>query len=614
MFKRGLLNSVGLKWRLLIPSTLAAIVCIVIVQTWTLGVSGDALERRMGSNLDVSMSLLRTYLDQAGMHWSVDGGKLKLGATAASDLSDFIDKASSASKGVATIFSGDERVATSVRKADGARALGTHLTDDKVREAVLRQGQTYRGQTTILGRRYLTIYEPIRDAANTIVGILFVGLPTEELEAVKWNVIIQGMSVAALVVLLLSAANAWLMGVTLKPLDRLVAVMRIIAQGELEAEIPGAERKDQVGRMSNALQIFRRAAIDKLGMQSQAEAAGRVIEQERSAREAHRANAATQLGIVVGSLETGLHRLSEGDLVVRIEEPFAPEYESLRLNFNQAVKKLAATVTAVVQTSQAIAAGVQKITSASQDLARRTEGQAATLEESTTALRDLASAVNNTADHSIRTKDIISSAKEDTLGSAEVVTKTVAAISGIMASSQKIGTIIGVIDEIAFQTNLLALNAGVEAARAGDAGRGFAVVASEVRALAHRSADAAKEIKNLISISTREVVDGVKLVGETGRAFERINSQISIIDGGILEIAGRAVEQSITLKKVNMSVGELDQSTQQNAAMAEQATAACQSLIQQTSNLERMVSQFVVVETAASLATREFPSKRQSAA
>jgi len=222
--------------------------------------------------------------------------------------------------------------------------------------------------------------------------------------------------------------------------------------------------------------------------------------------------------------------------------------------------------------------------------------------------------VNNTADHSIRTKDIISSAKEDTLGSAEVVTKTVAAISGIMASSQKIGTIIGVIDEIAFQTNLLALNAGVEAARAGDAGRGFAVVASEVRALAHRSADAAKEIKNLISISTREVVDGVKLVGETGRAFERINSQISIIDGGILEIAGRAVEQSITLKKVNMSVGELDQSTQQNAAMAEQATAACQSLIQQTSNLERMVSQFVVVETAASLATREFPSKRQSAA
>jgi len=369
-----------------------------------------------------------------------------------------------------------------------------------------------------------------------------------------------------------------------------------------------------VGRMSSALQTFREAALDKLKMQSEADAAGLVSDQERSAREAHGANAATQLGVVVRSLETSLHRLSDGDLLVRIKEPFAPEYESLRLNFNEAVEKLAVTVTTVVQASQAIATGVQQITSASEDLARRTERQAATLEESTAALRDLAHAVNGTAEHSIKTKDIISAAKSDTLGSADVVRKTIAAISGIMASSQKIETISGVIDEIAFQTNLLALNAGVEAARAGDAGRGFAVVATEVRALAHRSAEAAKEIKSLISSSVREVGEGVKLVGETGRAFDRINDQISIIDGGIAGIAGQAVEQSSTLKQVNTAVGELDQSTQQNAAMAEQATAACQSLIEQTSSLARMVSQFVIVETGSSSSMRKVSARHRSAA
>jgi len=614
MFKGAFLNSIGLKWRLLVPSTLAAIICIVAVQSWTLDLSGSALEQRMNSNLDVSLSLLRSYLGQAGTDWSFDAGKLKLGTTAASDLVESVDKASNASKGVATIFSGDERVATSVRKPDGARAVGTHLTDDKVREAVLRQGATYRGQTTILGQRYLTIYEPIRDAADKIVGILFVGLPTEELEAVKRDVIIQGAGVAALVVLLFAGANAWLMAWTLKPLDRLIVVMRRIAHGELGVEIPGAERNDQVGRMSSALQTFREAALDKLKMQSEADAAGLVSDQERSAREAHRANAATQLGVVVRSLETSLHRLSDGDLLVRIKEPFAPEYESLRLNFNEAVEKLAVTVTTVVQASQAIATGVQQITSASEDLARRTERQAATLEESTAALRDLAHAVNGTAEHSIKTKDIISAAKSDTLGSADVVRKTIAAISGIMASSQKIETISGVIDEIAFQTNLLALNAGVEAARAGDAGRGFAVVATEVRALAHRSAEAAKEIKSLISSSVREVGEGVKLVGETGRAFDRINDQISIIDGGIAGIAGQAVEQSSTLKQVNTAVGELDQSTQQNAAMAEQATAACQSLIEQTSSLARMVSQFVIVETGSSSSMRKVSARHRSAA
>ena len=172
-------------------------------------------------------------------------------------------------------------------------------------------------------------------------------------------------------------------------------------------------------------------------------------------------------------------------------------------------------------------------------------------------------------------------------------------MAGIMNSSQQIGRIIGVIDEIAFQTNLLALNAGVEAARAGNSGRGFAVVATEVRALAQRSADAAKEIKELISKSSTEVANGVKLVGATGEAFDRIKQQISTIDGGIADIAGQAIDQASTLKQVNTAMSEIDQTTQQNAAMAEQATAACHSLAQESGRLADMVAEFIVGENDA---------------
>jgi methyl-accepting chemotaxis protein len=175
-----------------------------------------------------------------------------------------------------------------------------------------------------------------------------------------------------------------------------------------------------------------------------------------------------------------------------------------------------------------------------------------------------------------------------------VVREAVGAMTRIEDSSRKISQIIGVIDEIAFQTNLLALNAGVEAARAGDAGRGFAVVASEVRALAQRSAEAAKEIKTLISASTDQVTQGVELVGETGRALTRIAEQVAQINGVVSEIAASAQEQATGLHEVNTAVNQMDQVTQQNAAMVEQATAAAHSLREETDALSALIGQFRV--------------------
>jgi methyl-accepting chemotaxis protein len=258
--------------------------------------------------------------------------------------------------------------------------------------------------------------------------------------------------------------------------------------------------------------------------------------------------------------------------------------------------------------TQAIRSGTKEISTAADDLSRRTEQQAASLEETAAALGEITNTVRKTAAGATHARQAVSTAKSDAEKGGEVVRQAVNAMSGIEKSSQQIGQIIGVIDEIAFQTNLLALNAGVEAARAGDAGRGFAVVASEVRALAQRSADAAKEIKSLISTSTAQVEDGVELVGETGKALERIFSQIAEIDTIVSEIATSAQDQATGLQEVNTAVTQMDQVTQQNAAMVEESTAASHTLSQETEELTRLIGRFQI----GAQAERDEPRQKQA--
>ncbi len=291
----------------------------------------------------------------------------------------------------------------------------------------------------------------------------------------------------------------------------------------------------------------------------------------------------------IGSALTGL---AEGDLERRIEKRLTPELEEVRTDFNRAVESLAGTMQSVGQTAQSVKNGSEEIRAASEDLSRRTEQQAASLEETAAALDQVTATVRRTAENANDARKTVSAAKSDAEASGAVLRETVTAMSGIETSSKQIGNIIGVIDEIAFQTNLLALNAGVEAARAGDAGRGFAVVATEVRALAQRSADAAKEIKTLVSGSSEQVEKGVKLVGDTGKALDRIVEQVVKLNELIADIAASAQEQSTGLGEVNTTVNQMDQVTQQNAAMVEQATAASHTLAGEAEELTRLVGQF----------------------
>jgi methyl-accepting chemotaxis protein len=322
--------------------------------------------------------------------------------------------------------------------------------------------------------------------------------------------------------------------------------------------------------------------------------AAREAEVERAQNERERARVIQDDETILSNLAASLKRLAEGDLTSTLDVRLPEKAEALRADLNATVTSLRSVMQAVVRAADNVRAGAGEISTAAGRLSGRTEQQAASLEETAAALDQITATVRKTAESAARVHAVVGAAKGNAEHSGEVVRQAIEAMSAIETSSGQIGQIIGVIDEIAFQTNLLALNAGVEAARAGDAGRGFAVVATEVRTLAQRSTVAAKEIKALISASAGHVGHGVKLVAQTGAVLERIVEQVNEINRTMAEMAASSREQAKGLDQVNSAVNQMDQATQQNAAMVGQSTAATQALAEEAEELSRAIDRFKV--------------------
>jgi methyl-accepting chemotaxis protein len=385
------------------------------------------------------------------------------------------------------------------------------------------------------------------------------------------------------------------------PLGRLVAVQERLTKGDLQFDIQDADRGDEIGRIARGIVAAKDSAVERKKLEAEVEAR-RHADHEAMQRKAELDRKyIAEFEQFMTAFAKALEQLSDGDLTFRLSTAFASEYEKIRGDFNASVEKLQQTMLHVRANTSAIRAGTKEITTAADDLSRRTEQQAASLEETAAALDEITATVRKTAQGATHALEVVSTAKSDAERGGTVVRQAIEAMNGIEKSSQQIGQIIGVIDEIAFQTNLLALNAGVEAARAGDAGRGFAVVASEVRALAQRSAEAAKEIKALIMASRGQVDQGVDLVAETGKALERIFTQVAEIDKVVTEIASSAQEEATGLQEVNTAVNQMDQVTQQNAAMVEESTAASHTLAQETEELTRLIGRFRVGKSEANM-------------
>ena len=576
----------------LIGLAVLAAVLLALYQYALSSYANHQSQQRLSTTVAVAWDVLK----RQGDDFRISDGKIFAGATELNGRSDLVDHIYELVGGVATVFMGDVRVATNVKNADGSRAVGTALAPGPVHDALFKAGQSYRGEADVLGRMYFTAYDPIRDKAGAMIGVLVVGQLESETHAQIADIQTRALSIALLIVLCVGAAMLGLSSRMFAPLAQLRATMTRISSDDLDATVRGVERGDDIGDMARTVGQFRLNALEKATLNRENERQRTAAEVERAGAESERRRNEAEQTAVVAALASNLVKIADCDLTARIEVDFHGRYEQIKLDFNAAIARLEETILSVVTGVRTITAGSQEIAAASDDLSRRTEQQASSLEESTAALRELEGDVDKTAKSATKTKDTITLAKAGADESIAVVRQASAAMDRILGSSQHVAQIIGVIDEIAFQTNLLALNAGVEAARAGSAGSGFAVVASEVRILAQRSTEAAKEIKGLISQSASDVSKGVELVGATGEAFARIKDQISIIDGGVAEIAGRAVEQSLTIKQVNLAIFEIDQTTQQNASMAEEATAACQSLAQASGQLAHTVREFIIRE------------------
>jgi methyl-accepting chemotaxis protein len=394
------------------------------------------------------------------------------------------------------------------------------------------------------------------------------------------------------------------------PLIATSKTMEVLAGGSVEVDVKGADRKDEVGAMARSVQVFKDNAVALRTAEAAQARANSEAEAERRRNQEMAEAAAQEQAKVMEIIADGLNRLADGDLTYRLDQDIPASYKRLQDDFNGAVTQLEETMRTIVHAASSIGAGSDEIASASDDLSRRTEQQAASLEETAAALDEITATVRRSSSGAQEAAKVVGSTRGDAERSSVVVRNAVDAMNEIEKSSQEISQIIGVIDEIAFQTNLLALNAGVEAARAGEAGRGFAVVAQEVRALAQRSADAAKEIKTLISTSSQQVNQGVSMVGQTGEALQAIVSKVGEIDALVGEIAASGQEQATGLNQVNAAVNQMDQTVQQNAAMVEQSTAAAHSLKGEAGNLLKMIGRFRVGGAQATAPTSSAASAR----
>jgi methyl-accepting chemotaxis protein len=475
-------------------------------------------------------------------------------------------------------------------RRDGIEGLAT---DEAIAAALKAAPDKQVIDESNIGAGLVSFVTPLPlDKSGKIPGYIFTTWSAERVLATARTSALISLAIQAAVIAI--AVIAFLIAMRRlvgQPLGAISARISALQQGDMQTPVVFQDKGDEVGFLARALEQFRLDAIETQAQRDRAEHQQVVLEQERARNAAMSEEAADTQRRIIDRVGEALALLANGQLATRLQD-LGPDFEQLRVDFNGMVESVAEAIKSIKSASLAVESGAGELAGQAEQLAKRTEQQAASLEETAAALDHVASTVETSskdADHAGR---MVSEAKAEARESAEVVRRAIGAMDRIQSSSSQIGQIISVIDEIAFQTNLLALNAGVEAARAGEAGKGFAVVAQEVRELAQRSANAAKEIKQLVATSNAEVAGGVSLVNETGEALLKIEERIGNIADTIVAIAASYRDQSSGLKEINHAINDMDQATQRNAAMVEETSAACHDLLSQSRLLQEAAGRF----------------------
>ena len=547
-----------------------------------------------------------------------------------------VDKFAAVNGGVATVFAlkGDdfERITTSLKNDKGERAMGTMLGKTHPAYANVMAGKSYTGRALLFGRAYMTHYEPIKNDAGKVVGILFVGYDLDAFE--------QAMDRMAASAKFFEHGGTYIVAVPKDP-SKAVLAAHPSAKGKLLSSVaPGFEKTlaDQTANevvLDDAPDVLGNGLSDNFAVARKSEKTGYWVIAQVSRSEAQAAGRATlwffwgalaltAVGLGFGlmwmmrrwvaqplaSLQKAVGAIADGDLSQSVSSMRKDEIGSLIQDTESMRERLASTIGTVRNSVDSIGTASTEIATGNLDLSQRTEQTASNLQNAASSMSELTGTVRQTADSARTANQLVQSAVSAATRGGEVVGQVVTTMDQINAASRKISDIIGVIDGIAFQTNILALNAAVEAARAGEQGRGFAVVAGEVRSLAQRSAEAAKEIKSLIGNSVERVENGARLVQTAGTTMDEIVTSVQRVQDIIGEISSAATEQSEGIASVNTSVVQLDQMTQQNAALVEESAAAAESLKEQA---QRLVEAVAVFRVAGSTPVRS-PAPRPSPA
>jgi methyl-accepting chemotaxis protein len=403
-------------------------------------------------------------------------------------------------------------------------------------------------------------------------------LSTNAATTSKATLVISLIGIAAAIGFGLVVTRAGITG----PISQLRDTMRALAAGNTDVEVQGTEWRDEIGAMSRSVLTFREAAVA----------------QKQAAVEKMVADAAQQL--VVNELTTGLAKLSQGDLTAQINAALAPEYAELKSNFNGAVNSLNSTIGAVTTSAASIRMASVEIAQASEDLARRTESNAASLEQTSAALTEIDGRLKDSAKASERTVGRADEAIQTVQNGRSMAVEAVAAMGRVSDSAKGIDNVIEGLDKIAFQTRVLAMNAAVEAGRAGDAGRGFAVVADLVSALAMRAEEEAKRARDQLTVTQTDVVSAVGAVQKVDAALTSITENVDEVHVLLRGMASGNETQATAIGQITEAIGSMDKSTQQNAAMVEQTSAAARNLATEISELSERAGQFKTEDSAPS--------------
>ncbi|MGB8601368.1 MAG: methyl-accepting chemotaxis protein [Rhizomicrobium sp.] len=623
--------------------------------------------------LEENLAAAEQMINPDQQPYSLENGVLKVGDHVLNNDNATTDNIARVFHGSMSIAVGRVRVATSNKKADGTRAVGTKIGAE-VADKVYSSGKVYSGATVVAGEPHLSAYMPLKDTSGKIVGILAVGYITTEFMKTFYDAVTLTCIAGLGLIILCGGLGYFVFRYLFAPFKPLSELMSDAQKGRYTTDVPYTERKDEFGTLAEVILQFNQSmkaqeaqrikaeeekkrateeqklaeieaqrrsealVVETFGEGLKAMAEERLDyrlnanlppayqalkdnfnqametsernrrerEQAAKQREIDRAKAeeaqkqaeetARLAGIelVVSSFGEGLDAMAQRNLTYRLTKALPEEYRVLQQNFNDAIGQLEGAMRDINKSANDIATNCHDISEGAHGMASRTERQAASLEETAAAVNEITATVGKSADSAAQASQRAIDAKKGAEHGNSIASLAVDAMREIAKSSGEISNIIGVIDEIAFQTNLLALNAGVEAARAGEAGRGFAVVASEVRALAQRSAEAAREIKKLIKASETQVETGVKLVEESGGALQKIVEDVASISTLVGEIAHSQREQANALGEIDSAVSDMDKSTQQNAAMAEESNAASEALAGYAKEMESMVGRFTI--------------------